>query len=447
MVKHAQDLFNNRSTTQEFLFSHSADNVEDNQTVTDPADRQPPDGLPRNRLSGMLDRRELIDAIDTQMAAAGTLCALAVRLERKLDDSKPKTALPADAAAPLARHCHTHGGRWARIGRNRFAVVMADMNAAGGQDLAEDLLRAYAEKDKLSVTIGLAVYPTINYARRQIVDNAEKALEHGIFFGPGTITRFDAVSLNISGDRRYQTGDIEGAIDEFNKGLLVDPTDANLHNSLGVCHGILKAYDEALAAFDNADWLAPGEVMAIYNKGYILSLQGNREAALACFLEANDREPGVFEVAFHIGQIYMETGAADDARPYLEAATRANSRSGPAFKSLGACLEKLGLTKEAIRSYKSAVKINPGDAESLSVLGRLYTERGESLDVAEVLCAQSVRLDPENGLYRHRLATVYLKQGKLDDALSEFELALSLGHDSQSEVEKTQRRMLSAKAS
>jgi hypothetical protein len=47
---------------------------------------------------------------------------------------------------------------------------------------------------------------------QQIVTNAEKALDHAGFFGPGTITGFDAVSLNISGDRRYQAGDIAGAI-------------------------------------------------------------------------------------------------------------------------------------------------------------------------------------------------------------------------------------------
>jgi tetratricopeptide (TPR) repeat protein len=89
------------------------------------------------------------------------------------------------------------------------------------------------------------------------------------------------------------------------------------------------------------------------------------------------------------------------------------------------------LTKEAIQAYKRAVKINPADAESLSLLGRLYTRLGESLDVAAVLCEQSVRLSPDDGHFRHRLGHVYLKQGKLDHALAEFELAVALGHDSQ----------------
>ena len=205
--------------------------------------------------------------------------------------------------------------------------------------------------------------------------------------------------------------------------------------------------DSALNAFDNAIWLSPREVMPIYNKGFILLLKGNLEQALECFMEADTCEPNVFEVIFHIGQTLVEMGDNEKARPYLEAATLANNRSGPAFKSLGACLDQLGLTKEAIQAYKSVVKINPGDAESLSLLGRLYTERGESLDVASVLCEQSVRLAPDNGLFRHRLGHVFLNQGKLNHALAEFELAATMGHDSQPQIEETQNRMTASRAS
>ena len=450
MAKHAPDLFHNRSATQDFLVSHTDDTIDDGIAAADLADRNQPSAALPAPPSDMLDRQGLVEAIDTHMASAIVLCGMAISIERQaatpLEEDRP-TRSTADPVPILATHIRAHKGVWARIGRDRFACAFAERTAVDGQVLAEDLLRAFDQTGNLKITIGLAAYPTINTSRRQIVENAEKALDHSAFFGPGTITRFDAVSLNISGDRRYQAGDINGAIDEFKKGLLIDPTNANLHNSLGVCYGVLKDYDNALNAFENANWLTPEEVMAIYNKGYILLLKGLRDQALACLLEANDREPDVFEVVFHIGQIYMEMDRPGSARAYLEAATRANNRSGAAFKSLGACLDKLGLTKEAIQAYKSAVKVNPDDAQSLSMLGRLYTERGESLDVAVVLCQQSVRLVPENGLYHHHLGLVYLNQGKLEEALSAFESAVALGHDSQAQVDATQNRLMPVKAS
>ena len=451
MARHASDLFKNRSTTKEFLFSHSDD-------ITDAGNGQQvlisrkntAATRSSNHFSDMLDRQGLIHAIDTHMASASTLCAIAVKIEWSAEvksDKVKRKGIPDEAVISIATLCRTHKGTWAQVGPDRFACVFPHLTAADGCELAQHLTNALPGAEHPPVTIGVADFPTINYVRTQIVENAEKALEHAGFFGPGSITGFDAVSLNISGDRHYQAGDIAGAMDEYKEGLLLDPEDVNLHNSLGVCHGVLKDFDNALSAFEKAIRLSPQAVMAIYNKGYILLLTGNREKALEYFLEADTCEPNVFEVIFHIGQTYMEMGATDKARPYLEAATLANSRSGPAFKGLGACLDKLGLTKEAIQAYKNAVKINPGDAESLSLLGRLYSERGESLDVASVLCEQSVRLSPDNGLFRHRLGHVFLNQGKLNHALAEFEIAAAMGHDSQPQIEETQDRMTASKAS
>ncbi len=443
MAGHAPNLFKHRSTTQEFLFSHSDDIIDEGDAqavLTRRKSAAAPSSDPL--FSDMQDRQGLIHAIDTHMASASALCAIAIKIE-----GPEEKGIPEDAVDAIATLCRTHQGNWARIGPDRFICVFTHLTAADGHVLAQHLLNAFPDAENQTFTVGVAAYPTINYIRTQIVENAEKALEHASFFGPGTISGFDAVSLNISGDRYYQTGDIAGAISEYKKGLLLDPADANLHNSLGVCHGVLKDFDNALSAFENAIWLSPQEVMAIYNKAYILLLQGNLEQALGCFLKADTCEPNVFEVIFHIGQIFVEMGANEKARPYLEAATLANNRSGPAFKSLGACLDKLGLTKKAIQAYKRAVKINPGDAESLSLLGRLYTERGESLDVASVLCEQSVRLAPDNGLFRHRLGHVFLNQGKLNHALVEFELAAAMGHDSQPQIEETQDRMTASKAS
>lgn len=445
------DLFKNRSATQEFLFSHSDERIhtgndEESAIGADDAGTAP---LARH-FPDMLDRQGLIRAIDTHMASASTLVALAIRIEPPVGTTSDNHAgmdILEEALTPVAALSRDHDGRWARIGRERFACVCPHLTGADGQELADRLSTALADTPGLPVTIGVAAYPTINYTRSQIVDNAEKALDHAGFFGPGTVTGFDAVSLNISGDRHYQAGDIAGAMDAFKKGLLLDPSDVNLHNSLGVCHGVLKDYDNALTAFENAIWLAPEEIMPIYNKGYILLLKGKQEQALHCFLKANDREPDVFEVVFHIGQAFMEMDDAEKARPFLEAATRSNSRSGPAFKRLGTCLDKLGLTKEAIQAFKRVVKINPADGDSLSILGRLYARRGESLGVASALCEQSVRLSPDEGVFRHRLGTVYLNQGRLDHALAEFELAVALGHDSRQQIEETRDRMMAAKAS
>lgn len=450
MARHTPELFRHRRATQDFLFSPS-DDIVDQAKKEELPDLKTDDNVHlKIRFPEMLDRKGLEEAIACPMASASSLCILAIKVEgdgRSEADRIRQTDISQTQVEPIAHLCLTHGGSWGRIGRNRFAGLFTGRGASDAYQLGQDLLKAVADQPNCRMTIGAAAYPTIHYTRGQTLINAEKALDHAGFIGPGTVTLFDAVSLNISGDHYYQAGNISSAIQEFEMGLRLDPADANLHNSLGVCYGIIKEYDKALAAFDTAGWLDPADVMAVYNKGYMLLLKGLREEALTCFLEANALEADVFEVVFHIGQLFMEMGSVEKARPYLEAATRANSRSGSAFKSLGACLDQQGLTREAIQAYKRTVKINPADAQSLSNLGRLYTQRGESLDVASVFCEQSVRIAPNDGLFRHRLGRVYLDQGKLDQALAAFELAEALGHDSRRQIEETQDRLAAAEAS
>ena len=77
-----------------------------------------------------------------------------------------------------------------------------------GSAVKEQLSRRRRE----TVSMGCARYPMINFSKAQVFENARKAIDHAAFFGPGSRVAFDAVSLNISGDNRYQEGDMPGAI-------------------------------------------------------------------------------------------------------------------------------------------------------------------------------------------------------------------------------------------
>lgn len=454
MTRTPSDLYKKRSATNEFLVSSSDETAAKIGGPSIRPDSSPDEGTELSAgFPDMLDRQGLKRAVETDFGSIAPICAIAVRLASEngdLDASEEK-GCPSEnltaALGPMVAVCRDCEGIWARIGNRRFVFAFPHLDGKAGRETAERMQATFPANGSTDLIAGVAVYPTANETRPQTVDNAEKALEHAEFFGCGNVTEFDAVSLNISGDRLYQTGDIRGAIGEFEKGLRLDPCDTNLLNSLGVCHGVLEEYSQALTAFETAIWLAPEEVMPVYNRGFVFLRQGRTQQALEAFLAADAMEPAVFEVVFHIGQIHMEGGRPDQARPYLETAVRANERSAAAYRHLGACLDRLGLTKEAVQAYKAVVKMNPEDAASLSLLGRLYAKRGESLDVASALCEQSVRIAPENGLFRHRMGRVYLELGRLDVALAEFELAAALGHDSQAMIEEAQDRMMAAKAS
>ncbi len=377
--------------------------------------------------------------------------ALVVRM-----DPRPSKAHPTSAADSVARQlqlakvidhvCRSKAGLWGPVNLDLFGCFFPSQTLSTCSDLAHKIQQGFKKKAGATVSIGLSAYPLLDYGQRHVLENAHKALQHAAFFGPGTCTAFDAVSLNISGDEKYQNSDITGAIEEFEMGLRLDPNNVNLHNSLGVCFGILNQHEKAWAAFDAAVQLDSREVMARYNAGLIRFLQNRHADALDQFLKAADLDEDLYELTLQTGKLYLAMHNPQKARPYLEKATRLNPSSGLPFAGLGRCYNKLQMKDQAIAAFKRAIRQNPFDAESLSALGLLYGEKGENADIATLFCQKSIDLAPENGKFRSHLGRVHLQYGHLQEALSAYEEASARGWDASADIEKIRNR-LTVKAS
>ena len=326
--------------------------------------------------------------------------------------------------------CRSEDGFWGRLDRFEFGCYLHDKNSAGCLDLAVKIKVNLEKIGKETVTSGVAAYPAFSYKKHEIIENARKALEHADFFGPGSIVAFDAVSLNISGDKLYQNGDVNGAIKEFRTALLFDPTDVNVHNSLGVCYAVLGDFSKAIKEFKEAIRLSPAEIMPMYNAGLSYQLMGKKEKALKHFFKAGNLGENLFEIDFQTGKLLLELGKPEEGRIYLEKALKLRPESSTALFYLGEIFAATGMADEAEAAYEKAIKINPNDAASLSSLALLYKQKDKNHDIALTFCRQSVEISPENGLFRQRLGRIYQKHGLWGDAMKEFEKAEELGCES-----------------
>jgi tetratricopeptide (TPR) repeat protein len=320
-----------------------------------------------------------------------------------------------------------------------MACYFPGKNDRACQKIAHSIRKRLSKITDATVSIGIASYPTAVYSRDQVLFNACKALDHAGFFGPDSQIIFDDISLNISGDHLFQKGDIPAAMGEFTVALLLEPANVNVRNSLGVCHSLLGNFDQALAEFETAVKLAPEEFMAHYNLGLVHVLTGNRQEALAHFLEAHGLSGEVYEVTLQAGRMYLELGDFENGFAYLENALRLNP-TALAHRLMGDCHAAMGRSEEAIMAFRQAVKQNPNDAAALSALGLLYEDKGENPEIAALFCEQSVEISPAEGIYRHRLGELYLKQDRLEDALKAFQSAVELGYDSSRHIEEIQSR-------
>jgi tetratricopeptide (TPR) repeat protein len=443
MTKKAKAVFQRRGSARNFLFSKT-----DTGRIRD-VERKMTVGVNKVLQSvfpDMLVGMDFIDHAAQGLDSVAQFTALAIGVDQTGQEEENYSNLGAlddhvEIAAILETVCQEKNGLWSALEPGLFGSIFPEANGSEGLEIARDIQNRLAEKADQTVTIGIASYPIITFKKSDMIDNARKALDHAAFFGPGSAVAFDGVSLNISGDKLYENGDFQGAIDEFKRAILIDPSNVNVHNSLGVCYGLQGEYDSAIEEFKTAASLDPGEYMAMFNLGLVHVMRKQPERALEFFLNSDKINSDVYEVAFQSGKLYFESGDLEKAKPFLERAAKLDPGSGVVYRYLGDCYAAANLAQEAISAYKKAIRHNPHDAASMSALGCLFDDQGENSDITLMFCRESVGLSPENGLFRYRLGRLYFKQNRLDEALKEYKKANQFGYDAARDIQEIRNRL------
>jgi tetratricopeptide (TPR) repeat protein len=408
-------------TSQMFLFSKTLSPSGEGSAASHSQDASAPlisgeiqDGF-SNAFPGVLAGQAFVDEALQRMGVFGFTVVM-IRPDSRLSAGEGVAVDPflLNAGFILEQVTRPLHAMWGLINPDTLGCMIPDTDLAVCRNLGENIQNQLAAFQKETVSIGIAVFPLAGFSRNDAVLNAWKALTHAAVVGPGSMIVLDAVSLNISGDHLYQTGNHQGAVEEYREALLLDPSNVNVHNSLGVCYGMMEMYDAAEAEFEAALMLKPDEVMALFNLGVICLLTGRKEMALDIFMKAAAIDDGIFELALLTGKLYLDAGNPEKARSFLEKALDCRPKSGTALRTLGACFSSLSLLRDAVAVYTRAVKNNPNDAESFSQLGQLYDMIGENPEIARLFCQQSVAIAPENEVYRERLDRLMQKRQMTD---------------------------------
>lgn len=317
-----------------------------------------------------------------------------------------------------------------RFSAESVVVFCPELDGVQARHLAETLRDEIKATQKQTCSIGLTVFPCGSIPKTEALYCAQKALDHASFLGPASLAVFNALSLNISGDKRFEAQDWVGAVQEYRLGLELDPQNLNLLNSLGVCYGYQKQFDRALESFDRVLSLSPDNLMAHYNRGFVLEMALRTEEALENYRRAAELDPANFDVLFQYGKTAQGLNRTDEAVTSFQRAAGLDSRRPIVFRYLGQALLQAGKGQEAFEAFKAAVRHDPEDALSMSQLGMLYLERGTDLDVALSLIRQSVDFDPTNSMFRYRLARILGVAGDLSAAETQYHKVLDLGRKS-----------------
>ncbi len=377
-----------------------------------------------------------------QMDKANALGAIILRIDDMEGIADPD-AVGAAVRETVEALCRESGGYCRTGAPGEFVCLLPGADENQCKDFVQATRKQVARVGNETISSGIAVYPTLSFEKADVFENAKKALAHAAFFGADSTVCFDAVSLNISGDAFYQAGNIDGAMAEYELALKLDPDNVNVYNSMGVCHGEGGDYDRAFSSFAKAAALDPEDVFAIYNAGYIHMQRQEYEAALEYFRHALTIDDTIFELLFQTGCALYETGRAEEALYHIRSAmSKSDAPGGTAYRYLGDCLLAAGDTAEAARAYNTAVKLRPDDAHCLSALAHCYESEGRNAEIALVFGQNAVEIEPDNGLFHHRLALMYLNRNRIKRAFDHFEVALEYGYSAAGTYVESTRGLL-----
>lgn len=285
-----------------------------------------------------------------------------------------------------------------------------------------------------AVSIGVACWPFLDFTKLEVAANCQKALFHAAFLGPGNVVYFDHISLNVSGDVYFEEGDYRMAIKEYRRGLLRQPGDVNLLNSLGVALVECGQERKAAVCFREVLRRDPDNDMALTNLGNVLQELGDKNGALGCYERAlinrTESDAGKQDLFLSTTRMYTDFGLHEQAVALLERwrVVAGSDRDFRLFRLLGQNYMETGRPDEAMVACQRALRLFPQDSLSLSLLGLLYVEQGQGVDVGLSLCRKALELDSFNPDHWLRLGRALLHAGDPAEALSAFRKCLALRH-------------------
>ena len=252
---------------------------------------------------------------------------------------------------------------------------------------------------------------------------------HAGFLGPDTVTLFDGVSQNVCGDIYYGEGDLVRAVKEYSKGLEIDPTNTNLLNSLGEAYARMNKPRIARPFFEKILHSDPKHYMGLFNLGITYLTTGEDEQAIRYFektLSVSRRKRVTSQpndLLLQLSKLYCRTGRYNKAIALLDKEKIIDEESSKApgrdalLRYLGEAYLGKGKNNEAIMVLQRAVRHNPHDAYSLSMLGELYALQKQGDEIALSLCEQAVNIDDSHWKHWYRLAWVRYNMGQYESAL------------------------------
>jgi tetratricopeptide (TPR) repeat protein len=224
----------------------------------------------------------------------------------------------------------------------------------------------------------------------------------------------------------YKLGRYQDGVDAANKGIALDPSDANDHYCLAICLEKLGRADEAGVELDNARSINPDLIAsriasdagaaaapapsnadpaaAAFANGVALDSQQNLDAAITAYRQALALKPKYSDALANLGMDYWKQHNMGEAARYLAEAVAVKPDAGYRL-NLGVLDYMGGHLDEAKQQFRTCLKYNPQNEQALFNLGVVDSQTGDKAGAIASL-KKAVQIKPDDANAQRRLAAL-----------------------------------------
>ena len=108
------------------------------------------------------------------------------------------------------------------------------------------------------------------------------------------------------------------ALQDFQKAIQSDPTDAKTYNAMGISYDKTGDYEQAIQCYEMAVKLDPEMASAYNNLGYSKMLKGDTEGAIEAYRQAIELDDTNPRYRNNLGMLYAKSGKPEQAKDQFE---------------------------------------------------------------------------------------------------------------------------------
>jgi len=227
------------------------------------------------------------------------------------------------------------------------------------------------------------------------------------------------------GDLAFQSGDYETAIGHYNDALIDDDSLYLVHNNRGAAYLRLQRLEDALADFVNATRRNPRYSKGFMNAAEVRAAQGDDDVAHALIAKAVQLDSRNTDAHKLQATIYFNSGDYRQAASAFSRCIRLEPNNLEHYLYRGVCRSQSGEQEGAIEDWSHVLEKDADNVPSLINRGQVLLDRKKH-EEAQADLRRAVRLEPTSAAAHALLGAVEYELGEKELGLKRVRQSVQL---------------------